>query len=86
MILAPLPVRCSGCARVRWSGPEWESHPGPLQDEVAGLCPTCCAADEQEATAASWRAYRQVERKKERGFGPAPAGVDVFRGFKGVSE
>ena len=78
-----LPVRCCRCARVRLAPAEdWQDHPGKLEGEVLGECKTCLDASLTSQVNESWRRYNKVERKKAKGYGPAPEGEDVFKGMR----
>jgi hypothetical protein len=80
----PPPLRCVRCGRVRYllGSPDWQTHPGQLVGEIPATCATCGEEQRAKAEAAYWRDVRALERRKERGFGPAPDGVDVFAGFR----
>ena len=78
-----LPVRCCRCARVRRvADGDWDMHPGKLAGEVLGECKTCLDASLEGQKRDYWRKYQAVERKKAKGYGPAPEGEDVFSPFR----
>ena len=61
----------------------WTDHPATLPGEVSVLCRTCMELRHRLAVQAEVRADRKLIRDRERGYGPAPEGVDVFDGFGG---
>jgi len=83
IVLGPVPhliCQCEGCGRVRldraWVRADW------IVPDVVGMCPTC---GEVRRRVTRWREARDVRRaeeRKARGFGPAPAGIDPFKGFR----
>lgn len=80
--IEPQPQRCEGCQRVRLEpAGEWQDHPGRLPGEIPMLCSTCWSGRRRAAEAAYGRGVRDVQRKMAKGYGPAPEGVDPFRGF-----
>jgi len=81
----PPAQRCEHCKAVRLApGNSWEYHPGPVAlGEVPATCSLCAEQRRAEAERAYWSALREAERRKRRGFGPAPEGTDSFEGFRG---
>lgn len=80
-----IPVRCMDCARVRFHTPGpgvWTDHPARLAGEVAVMCATCVELRRRLARAKEAAMDRQLLRDRARGYGPAPEGEDVFRGFR----
>lgn len=55
-------------------------HPGA--GEVVGQCATCGEQERRARVVRRFREQRAFERRRERGYGPAPAGTDPFRGFR----
>ena len=70
-----------GCGRV-WDGVLWREHEPGEDAEAGALCPTCGHLLEHAQRVARVRIERRTERRAARGFGPAPEGVDPFRGFR----
>jgi hypothetical protein len=46
-------------------------------------CVTCAGVEEREQRKRSLAASRRVARQMAKGFGEAPEGEDVFKGFRG---
>lgn len=77
-----IPVRCSGCARVRFHTPQagdWTDHPATISGEVSGICATCLDLRHRVAVQKTVRADRKLIRDRARGYGPATG--DPFAGF-----
>jgi hypothetical protein len=76
-----------GCGLV-WDGDRWREHEPGEDAESGALCGSknggsgCGKRLEQEQRKALVRIERKTERRAARGFGPAPEGVDPFRGFR----
>jgi hypothetical protein len=68
-----------GCGLV-WDGERWGEWRTDAED--GALCPTCGHILEQEQRKARVRIERRTERRAAKGFGPAPEGVDPFRGMR----
>ena len=72
-------VRCSQCKRFR--GPDGVWH----EDEpevYCGICPTCLALKKKLDELKWAREGRRLKRERRRGYGPAKAEEDVFKGFR----
>lgn len=72
--------QCQHCGRVR-IGNEW-TRDASVEPDVIGHCPTCgmlkLIERAQKNAVESWRLLAQ----RRRGYGQAPADVDVFENFR----
>ena len=76
-------VRCERCARVRFDPDSmWEDHPGLVPGEVMGTCKTCGDLAKQEQERQYARDCRRTAARAAKGYGPAPEGVDIWKGFE----
>lgn len=73
-------MQCRFCGRVRING-EWTRDP-LVHVDVVGFCKTCGEWKARMARIQYARNARAVAQRQARGYGPAPEGEDVFRGFR----
>ena len=75
-------IQCKMCGRVRGEDGLWTHFP-KVEPDVVGFCPTC--KDLQNLSRkAGWEATgKELLKQRAKGYGQAPADVDVFKGFKG---
>ncbi len=73
--LAPVPVRCGSCARVKFLPPDhswdWQDHPGKIPHEVEGYCATCGGTKRKAALTRYLRESRRLLQERRRGYGLA---------------
>lgn len=77
-------VRCGMCHRVREApGEPWVWTREPHPNAVTGYC-AVCADLKKLSRKRGWEAVgAQLLKDRAKGYGPAPEGTNVFKGFKG---
>ena len=73
-------VECRGCAWHLIDG-RWLYQINTKADDVA-CCPACLRAEEERDRLLYEANRRKAAARIRDGFGPAPEGVDPFRGFR----
>ena len=71
---------CRGCGRI-YIDRQWRYETNIPADEVA-VCPSCIRAEEERDELIREANKRKAVANMRRGYGPAPEGVDPFRGFR----
>jgi hypothetical protein len=74
--------QCSLCGRVRDEDGLW-THFFTVEPDVVGFCPTCKDLQNLSRKAGHEAVGKALLAQRRKGYGQAPADVDVFKGFKG---
>lgn len=72
--------QCEDCGRVRLDR-AWVRADFVVPD-VTGICPSCGEARKLKEKLKWARDSRELLARRRRGYGPAPADEDVFKGFR----
>lgn len=72
--------QCQHCGRVR-IGNEW-TRDASVEPDVFGHCPTCGELRLRQTALKYARDGRRLLAQRRRGYGQAPADVDVFESFR----
>ena len=81
ILMSTLVCQCQHCGRVR-IGNEW-TRDASVAPDVVVHCPTCGELRLRQSALRYAREGRALLRRRAKGYGPAPEGVDDFDGFRG---